>query len=381
MRRVVRRSRSTRRPATAARVEQPYRERFEKSSVPQTTCDRDGVLTEVNPAFLRLLDRPAAEVVGRRLQDLNHRSDPGAADQSLRQLLTAATEATQTERILARTDGRPVPTLVSATVLRDGGGRLLGAAALYQDLSMLHSVEQRRRQQEDFFLALAQRASDLAVVLDPEGRVLFASPAVAGVLGHAVEDVLSELALQYVSPTDGRTTRRLFARVLTRGGTATDTVRIRDAKDEWHWMELTASNLLDTAVGGVVCNLRDVTDRVHAEEALRASERRYRAIADNADQGLWVTAPDGRTVYVNQRLVDILGIPAEDILGRAVLEVLDPGDQTVTRQRTVTADDRPTARHDVVYAHPDGGRRILVVSATPLDDADGALEGSMSMVS
>lgn len=356
-----------------------YRDRFEKSPVAQAVCDRRAVLTAVNPAFARLLDRPPEQLTGQPVRQLSHRTDPGAADEALARLLTGAAEATQAERILERADGRPVPTLASATALHDPSGSPSGAVVLYQDLSVLHSVERRRRQQEDFLLAIAQRASDLGVVLDADGTVLFASPAVVGILGHAAEDVVAEDAADYVHPDDLDRARAVVTGVVAGGGTETATIRLRDHRGGWSWMELTATNLLDTAVGGVVCNLRDVTDRVQAEAALRASERRYRAIADNAGEGLWVTAPDGRAAYVNQRLVEILGLEAEEILGRPVLEVLDPHEQPMTRL-LATGPEEAAGRNEVTYRHPDGGRRALVVSTAPLDDVGGAVEGSLAMV-
>ena len=358
-----------------------FRQRFEQSPLPQTSCDLDGVLTEVNAAFCRLVDRPGDELVGLPVHALNHRSDSGEADARLAMLLRGETRTIRAERILRGPHGRPVPALVDATVLRDGRGRPLGAAAFVQDLTDLRGVERRRQRQEDFFLALAQRASDLATVADAEGRLLYASPALTTMLGHGTEDVLYASAADFVHEDDVATAAGMFARVVADGGAETTTLRVRDAAGGWHWVELTSSNLLDTPVGGVVCNLRDITDRVRAEAALRASESRYRAIADNADEGLWVTAPDGRGVYVNSRMLEILGLAEELVLGRSLLEVLGPGHRRVTRTRPDAAGARTSERYEVRYDHPDGRERILSVSEAALDEADGALDGSLAMVS
>ena len=357
-----------------------FRGRFERSAMPQTFVDLHGVLTEVNEAFCRLVDRPPEELVGLPVHELNHRSDSGEADGHLALLLRGEVGTVQTERILGRADGRPVPALVDAALLHDDSGRPTGAAAFVQDLTSLRGIERRRQQQEDFFLALAQRASDLAVVTDAEGRLLYASPALTSMLGYATEDVVYCRGTEFVHADDVRRTAEMFARVVADGGAETTTLRVRDAAGAWHWMEETASNLLDTAVGGVVCNLRDVTDRVRAEAALRASESRYRAIADNADEGLWVTAPDGLSIYVNSRLVEILGLSEDEILGRPLIDVLDPDEHRVTR-RPSDRTARAAGRYEVTYQHPDGGPRILSVSEATLDDAGGALEGSLAMVS
>ena len=351
---------------------------FEKSPVPQVLCDADGLLTDVNPAFCRLVGRPATQLVGRPARDLLHRTDPGPLDDELHSLLGGA-EVTESERILARPDGRPVSTLVSATLLRDEAGTPTGAALSVQDLGGLRRVQRRREMQEDFFLALAQRAGDLAIVADPTGLVLYASPALAELLGYPTEDLGGIGSTELVHPDDVTTATAVFDRVLAEGGSETLTLRVGDAAGRWRWMEATTSNLLDTPVGGMLWNLRDVDDRVRAEAALRASESRYRAIADNADEGLWVFAPDERTVYVNNRLVEILGIGADEIHERPLLDVLDP-DRRLREAEQTTGAGRRSERYEVAYEHPDGRRRTLLVSAAPLDDAGGAVEGSLAMV-
>ena len=92
--------------------------------------------------------------------------------------------------MLRRRDGRPLHVLVSASLLRDADGRPDGATTFLQDLSTLRDAEQRRAQQEAFFLALSQRASDLALVTDTDARILYASPGVRNVLGYDPADLV-----------------------------------------------------------------------------------------------------------------------------------------------------------------------------------------------
>jgi len=357
------------------------RAQFEQSPVPQVLWDVDGHLTEVNAAFCRLVDRSEESLVGLPARDLLHRSDPGH-DGRLHGLLgdlPGDLETLVSERVLKRPHGRPVPAIVSGTLLRDRAGHRAGVAATVQDLSSLRRVEGRRERQESFFLALAQRAGDLAVVTDPDGLVLYTSPALCALVGYSPEDLGEVGCTGYVHPDDLTSATEVFTRVLVEGGHGTTTLRARDSAGGWRWLEATASNLLDTAVGGMLWNLRDIDDRIRAEAALRASESRYRAIADNADEGLWVFAPDGRTVYANNRLVEILGLTPEEVHRRPLLDVLDSGRRL--RERRDASPERRPERYEVVYTHPDGRRRTLLVSAAPLDDLGGTVEGSLAMVS
>jgi len=348
---------------------------FEQSPVPQVVWDLDGHLTDANAAFCRLVDRTPASLVGLPVGELLHRSDPGHG--RLRSGLLDDGAATS-ERVLVRPEGLPVPAVVNGTLLRDRAGTPVGVAATVQDLGSLRRVEARRERQESFFLALAQRAGDLAVVTDPEGLVLYASPALSALVGYSPDDLGMVGSTDYVHADDIAAAAEVFDRVLLDGGHGTATLRARDTAGGWRWLEATVSNLLDTAVGGMLWNLRDVDDRVRAEAALRASESRYRAIADNADEGLWVLAPDGRTVYANNRLAEILGLSHDEVRRRPLIDLLDSGGRL--REPREASAERRAERYEVGYAHPDGRRRTLLVSASPLDDLGGTVEGSLAMV-
>jgi PAS domain S-box-containing protein len=58
------------------------------------------------------------------------------------------------------------------------------------------------------------------------------------------------------------------------------------------------------------------------EQQLRRSERRYRRLVETAGEGIWVFEPDGSTSYANPRLGEMLGVPAEELIGRPLAEFL-----------------------------------------------------------
>lgn len=357
--------------------------RFEQSPVPQVQWDAEGRLTDVNLAFCELLGRPAADLVGRPAADLLHRSDtpdapdaPGASDAVG---LLPVTATGPRERVLRGAGSQPIPAVVSGTVLRGPDGACTGMLAAVQDLAVVRRLAERRERQESFFLTLAQRAGDLALVTDTAGLVLYTSPAAADLLGWAAEDLVDLTTTEHLHDEDRASALSAFDRVRREGTTATVNLRVRVADGAWRWLEATTSNLIDTAVGGVLWNLRDVDDRVQAEAALRASESRYRAIADTAEEGLWVCDPAGRTAYVNQRLLEILGLDGDAVSERSVLDLLPLAHGA--RIDGAGWADRRSERYEVGYLHPDGRRRTLRVSLAPLDDAGGTVEGSLAMIS
>ena len=83
----------------------------------------------------------------------------------------------------------------------------------------------------------------------------------------------------------------------------------------------------DGKVSGIFVQGNDVTDHRRAQNALRESEERFRAIANSIDQLIWATRPDGFHDYYNQRWYEYTGVPEGSTDGAGWSEMFHPGDR------------------------------------------------------
>jgi PAS domain S-box-containing protein len=81
----------------------------------------------------------------------------------------------------------------------------------------------------------------------------------------------------------------------------------------------------------------DITERKKAEMALRESEAEFRTLAAAMPQIVWITRPDGWTVYINQQWMDYTGLTMEESLGKAWIKAFHPEDQPQVMQRWLHA--------------------------------------------
>jgi GAF domain-containing protein len=74
-------------------------------------------------------------------------------------------------------------------------------------------------------------------------------------------------------------------------------------------------------------------ERARAQEDLRASEERYRAIAETANEGIWLIDRAARTLFANARLAALLGTTVDDVVARTVLDFVLEEDRPLAQER------------------------------------------------
>ena len=153
-------------------------------------------------------------------------------------------------------------------------GAPAGIIGVLTDITAFKQAEEALRASEGRFQALTESAMDIVSVLDREGRILYQSPSVRHLLGFDPQDMIGLSKFDMVHPDDAELMRASF-RELVEKGTLDKPVefRVRASSGEWRNLEAIGKNCLDIpAVGGIILNVRDVTDR-------RAIEARIQHLA------------------------------------------------------------------------------------------------------
>src|SRR3954462_8153396 len=138
------------------------------------------------------------------------------------------------------------------------------------------------------FQALVEHSSDAIALIDEQGVIRFVSRSVQRVLGYLPEERLDHTMFELVHDADKPQVIQAFARVAASPGTAVRwECRLRQKDGTWRDIEAVAVNRLgEPAVGGIVVNYRDVTERKRAEDRVRQSEARHRSLINGADYAI-----------------------------------------------------------------------------------------------
>ncbi|HET7810699.1 MAG TPA: PAS domain S-box protein [Steroidobacteraceae bacterium] len=122
--------------------------------------------------------------------------------------------------------------------------------------------------------------------------------------------------------------------------------------------------------------IRDITERARAESALRESELRFRTTANAAPVMIWMSGPDRRCTWFNQRWLDFVGRDMEQELGDGWCDSLHPADfDRVLDTYHAAFDARRSYEMEYRLQRQDGAWRWLLERATPNLGPGGVFEG------
>ncbi len=253
-----------------------------------------------------------------------------------------------------------------------------------------HTDVTERKQIEDALCRSKAQLSDImenhpAVVytrrIGDEWPFTFVTPNIFGLLGYTSIDVISDAGLwdNLMHPDD---LAKVMAQTLPsflRKGVETFVTRLRHQDGQYRWIENQA-RLTHLGDGPLlmVGTMTDITERIRAEDALRESEERFRAVVESASNGLVMVDGDGRIVLLNRQIERLFGYRRDDLLGRPI-EILIPHrfrthHPILRAEYQKTAETTKPVRGRELYGmRQDGGEFPIDIELTPIKSGNGPM--------
>jgi PAS domain S-box-containing protein len=252
----------------------------------------DGYFKRVSPAVTDLLGWSVQEFLSRPFIDFVHPDDHAATLREVQKQVVSGEKALHFETRYRHKDGSwrvlawrsaPQPDGLMYATARDVTELRQAERALHE---LNEGLEERVRERtaelaqandslsnsERRFRALIEHGSDGITLIAPDNRILYVSPTVTRVEGYAPEELLGHFGTEHTHPDDLPLLSKIVAHLMANPGTPVPVLwRRRHKSGEWLWLEGTATNLLDDpAIGGIVTNYRDVTQRKASEARLQS---------------------------------------------------------------------------------------------------------------
>jgi PAS domain S-box-containing protein len=187
--------------------------------------------------------------------------------------------------------------------------------------------EQALRESEEKYRLLTEMTNDIIYLIDRQGSVTYIGPQVSR-YGFSPGDIISHKFIGFVAEESRPTAAADLEKALSTRTPIMSLMKVHDRDGKCFWMESNGAPVIDdtgtvTAISGI---LRDVTERKAAEDALRESEEKFRALVEYSLDGIFIIEFSGLLLFANQAACRI--VQEEDcqsiIGGKNVMEFIAP---------------------------------------------------------
>jgi len=209
-------------------------------------------------------------------------------------------------------DGSTFPAIINASaIIRNGCP--VGLRGIIVDISERKKMENALQQSEQLLRSLVDNMLDATLILDWNGNVLFANNAAAKLVDIETPVNVKDFNIRnFLHPEHAQAAFEHLERVNDNKGGFLWQYKIITKKGSEKWVESLGTKIQFNGSSANVVNLRDITERKQAEEALKETVDKYRNIFENAVEGIFQSAPEGRFIDVNPALAHMMGFQTPD---------------------------------------------------------------------
>jgi two-component system, cell cycle sensor histidine kinase and response regulator CckA len=314
------------------------------------TSDLNLRFTYLSPSATRMLGMTLEEAVDREIGEVLRPESLAKAYRTLqaeveraRRLGAAYESGVTLELELARADGSSLWAEVTARILLDDQWEPTGVMGVTRDITERRNAREALRRSEEQYRHVVEQALVGIVVHDGE-TVQFVNPACARLLGaECPKDVIGHRIWEFVHPDDAEAAAaRIRTQLETGQATARSDIRLVGADGVVREAEITGQVIGKGPDPVIQAVIQEVTESRRAERALRQSEARYRLLAENVTDGIWVADFDLRFTYFSPSIEKIFRVPVETALRIPVERMMVP--ESLERAKRVLAEQVCMAR-------------------------------------
>jgi two-component system cell cycle sensor histidine kinase/response regulator CckA len=378
-------------------VEQALREREQQLVLVQSAArlgvwDRD-LRTDVTATFghyaeLRGLEPDNSHITHEEWLAMIHPDDRERVEADLQECIER-THLWDEEFRVVWPDGSVRWLLAKGRVFLGEKGRPVRMSGVTLDVTERKRVEEELRESEERFRRVFEEGPIGLALVGRDFHFLKVNRALCQMVGYS-EEALLEMSFPDITHPDDLASDLGLAEGLFRGELPFFKLQKRYIKKDGGiiWANLTGSVIHDRdgepryGLGMI----EDITDFKRAEEelalskALRESEEKYQRIVETMTEGVWVLDQDGRTIFANQQMANMLGYEVDEMLGRHILDFKDEEAAPITLEKLERRRQGIVEQYDSTFQTKDGSRLIGLISTCPLRDGDGRYIGSLKII-
>jgi PAS domain S-box-containing protein len=327
---------------------------FESSIAANSIADKQGIITHVNPAFLKLWGyRTAEEAIGHSVNSFFAREEDGLP--VIEALNTVG--RWEGEFLAQRTDGSTFVTQGIATVIRDGNGEPIGYQSTNLDITeRKRSEEELKASEEKFSTAFKTSPYAITITRIKDGSFLEVNDAFTPITGFTHEEARSGSSVGLGLWVDAEDRKRVIATLLD-GRTVSGEEFLFRKKDGGIITGLFSARIISlNNEPCILSSINDISDRKRAEEEIKSANAFLDMIVDMSPFSMWISDKEGTVTKVNRSLCQTINLSRDEIVGKYnVLHDTNLQNQGVMPDVRAVYEKHTPARFSILWKAADAG--------------------------
>src|SRR5215472_558584 len=296
--------------------------------------DRQGRYLYVNKEFTKAFQVTEEQIKGKRDDDVFSADQADAFQANDRQVLEAGVPM-EFEEVAQQQDGQHI-SIVHKFPMFNGAGEIYAIGGVVTDITQRKQDESARRYSKERYRVVVETANDAVVSMDDKGSILFANPATATVFGYDPAELIGKPLTVLMPEYMRKLHENGFRRYLATGQRhinwqGTELTGLRKNGQEFP-IEVSFGEIVKESGHSFTGFIRDVSARKRAEENLRRSEQRWRAVFENSAIGVALADMTGRFLATNSAYQQMLGYSEEELTKLTFLELTLEDDHNRNRE-------------------------------------------------
>jgi len=304
---------------------------FDSAMDAMITVDEKNLILLFNVAAERMFRCSARDIIGTSIEQFIPETFRAEHPRQLKEFgeqMEHSKEMGRSRDVYAlRATGEHFPVEASISQVNSESGKLFNV--ILRDITEKKRAGDRLRNSEEKFRTVVQNVSDIITIVDELGIILYHSPSIKRILGYDQDETLGHSVYEFIHPDDCRKVR-LALEITYLRNLVNKHIEYRILAKNGTYVVLESSGVNQAenpAVGALIVTSHDMTERKKAEDSLRQSEEKFRAIMENSNVGFSLFDQDAHVLYMSPTNERIFGYTMSELNATNPFDLIHPEDR------------------------------------------------------
>ncbi|MFH1282754.1 MAG: PAS domain S-box protein [bacterium] len=249
------------------------------------------------------------------------------------------------------------------------------------DITDRKKIEDKIRGVKEFYGSVLEGVNDGIWVTDDTDTVVFANSGAAKLFGVEKDVCIGVKILRDSSDGLLKNFHAIYSKAKEmQKAVYFESLPIEDENKVTYLSGWIIPEIKKGSFNGMICTIQDITERKMAAVALIESEKKYRRLVENLDEGIWVTDKNYHTVFVNQKMAEMLGYSINEMIGRHIFSFINERKVNFMEKHLANRKQGLKERYEFEFLRKDGARILTQIGAAPIIDNRSNYIGSTAVV-